>query len=67
MARTTARSSADTHDYECPDPGCGFVSAGWETKAMRDARGRSHKIEHEQGEAMLELADFRKFHASKGH
>lgn len=69
MAKTTSRrsSGAATHDYECDEPGCGFTSTGWETKTLKDARARSHKIEHEQGEVMLELADFRDFHSSKGH
>jgi hypothetical protein len=47
-----------THDYECPEPNCEFISAGWGTKKARDERGRQHKAEHETREPMQELADF---------
>lgn len=47
-------------DYECPVEGCGFVSRGWPSKSAAAERGRQHKAEHETGEPMPELADFRR-------
>lgn len=43
------------HDFECRE--CGFISRGWPTKTARDERGKQHKQEHKNGEAMPELAD----------
>lgn len=53
---------ATTHDFKCKEPGCDFVSTGWRTKTLAGQRGADHKREHESGEPMAELGDFRKAH-----
>lgn len=53
-----AVTSTSAHDFVCSE--CGFTSSGWPTKTARDQRGRQHKAEHESGEPMPELAEFRK-------
>ena len=45
------------HDFTCAL--CGFVSAGWPSKAQAQARGEQHAAEHETGEPMPELSAFR--------
>jgi hypothetical protein len=48
-------------DFTCPAPDgvCTFTSTGWPTKKLADARGRQHLDEHETGQVMPELHDFR--------
>ena len=51
------------YDFECKElvgaEPCGFKSSGWDTKKLRDKRAKQHLEEHETGEPMQELADFR--------
>jgi hypothetical protein len=46
-----------THDYVCPEEGCGWTSRGWDTKKAATERGKEHKAEHETGDPMPELAE----------
>lgn len=45
-----------TYDAECA---CGFTSAGWPQRKLAAARVDEHAAEHETGEPMRELVDFR--------
>jgi hypothetical protein len=53
----------------CGDPGSGrpFHSSGWPTKATATARGEQHLAEHETGEPMPSLEDFRAEHGLVAH
>lgn len=46
-----------TFDFECSE--CPFASTGWATKELRDLRKKQHLDEHETGEPMQELHEFR--------
>ena len=48
-----------TYDYECDEKDCPFVSTGWSNAKLRDKRAIQHKKEHEDGEPMQELHEFR--------
>lgn len=47
-------------DFECRK--CPFVSTGWPTKKLADARGQQHLDEHETREPMQEVEGFRQAH-----
>ena len=49
-----------TYDFNCEVPNCGFQSEGWPTQELADLRGSEHMQEHEDGEPMRELDEFRK-------
>ncbi|MCA1570783.1 MAG: DUF4192 domain-containing protein [Chloroflexi bacterium] len=57
-----------TWRYTCSRPfGCGadgvpFNSSGWPSKAIATARGEQHEAEHEKGEPMPSLEEFRTAH-----
>jgi len=48
-------------DFKCKicPPETAFESTGWKTKKLRDARAAQHMEEHETGEPMQELHEFR--------
>lgn len=46
-----------SYDFECKK--CEFKSSGWTSATLRDRRAVQHMEEHETGEPMQELADFR--------
>lgn len=50
------KNDDDSYDAQCA---CGFTSTGWALKKHATARLEEHKAEHETGEAMRELHDFR--------
>jgi hypothetical protein len=52
-------ASEEGYGFECPRPGCGFRSDGWRLKKHSVARAKQHDEEHETGEPMPELADFK--------
>jgi hypothetical protein len=45
-------------NFECDEPRCGFVSAGWDNAEQATARGDQHTNEHKTGELMQELVEF---------
>lgn len=67
----------ETWTFQCPgvpgdpcgDPNTGqpFHSSGWPTKDVANARGAQHLNEHENGEPMPELAEFRAEHGLVAH
>ena len=54
--RTRVVKNDDVYDAQCA---CGFSSTGWALKKYADARIAEHTAEHESGEPMRELHDFR--------
>jgi hypothetical protein len=54
---------AKTYDFKCEEVtefgSCGFESTGWKSESLRDARGEEHLEEHETGEPMREIHEFR--------
>lgn len=50
------KNNEETYDAECA---CGFTSTGWALKKHATERIDAHTAEHESGEAMQELHDFR--------
>jgi hypothetical protein len=46
-----------TYDFECDK--CPFKSTGWTKANWRDKRAVQHMEEHETGEPMQELGEFR--------
>ena len=59
VTQTDFTEADQSHGFHCQ---CGFVSTGWPTKTVRDARKREHKDEHATGEPMSEIVDFRDQH-----
>lgn len=53
---TRVVAAGDAYDFECA---CGFTSTGWAQKKQATARGAEHTAEHETGEPMRELVEFR--------
>ena len=47
-----------TFDFECDK--CPFKSTGWPKANIRDRRAVQHYEEHDTGEPMQELGEFRK-------
>ena len=45
--------------FACDVPGCKFTSSGWDNDEQAAARGAEHQREHETGELMTSLEDFR--------
>lgn len=74
---TVTRTDDDSWTFQCPgfddspcgDPNTGqpFVSSGWPTKKVAEARGLQHIDEHEGGDPMPELAEFRAEHGLVPH
>lgn len=72
IASTVTPSADGTYVFVCPSPtGCGgnpsdpssrFVSAGWPTADLAEARGAQHITEHLTAEAMPSLEAFRAEH-----
>lgn len=72
-----ARADDETWTFHCPgidgspcgDPGTGqpFVSSGWPTKKVANARGTQHLDEHKGGVPMPELDEFRAEHGLVAH
>lgn len=50
------KNGGDSYDAQCA---CGFTSSGWTLKKHAQERIDAHQAEHESGEAMQELHDFR--------
>jgi hypothetical protein len=50
------KNDQETYDAECA---CGFTSSGWALKKHATERIDAHRAEHETGEVMSELHDFR--------
>ena len=54
--KTRVVKDGDAYHGECA---CGFTSSGWALKKHAQARIDEHTAEHESGEPMRELQDFR--------
>ena len=59
--QTRAVKVGDTWAGQCANP-CGFKTVGWPTKKLAEARIAEHATEHDTGEPMRELQDFRTDH-----
>ena len=45
--------------FACDVPGCEFTSSGWDNDEQAAARGVQHQNEHDTGELMQSLEEFR--------
>lgn len=54
--KTRVVKAGDTYDAQCE---CGFTSSAWAVKKHAQARIDEHQAEHETGEPVRELYDFR--------
>lgn len=54
--KTRVVKADDAYDGQCA---CGFTSSGWGLKKHAQARIDEHAAEHDSGEPMRELQDFR--------
>jgi hypothetical protein len=56
--QTRAVKTSDGWTGQCAQP-CGFLTSGWPTKALATERIGQHAAEHDTGEPMPELEEFR--------
>lgn len=73
IAKTVTKTEDGLYTFRCPSPtGCGsdafdpeerFISSGWATVGIAQARGQQHLEEHVSGTAAPSLDEFR---ASQG-